>query len=299
MPAKGFQRKRWRRPQRLTLEGPPPARRKDVTVPQLMTLEPPLVWHDNRRRMAVLLLGFTGLSAVEGLLAGLAAGAPWVFAPAAGLAVAYIVVGARFGDGWMRTVLRAAPCDAPATANVLGGLAREAAVPVPELLQVPGEAPNAISLGLRRRWVCLTDGAYAMGRLEQEALLAHELIHLSRGDAALASAFVLIGGAPELATKALRAPAGVLALLSVPLWPACLLVRIVGRWLIPDVREHRADVCGAMLTRYPPGMRKFLRAASVEQSDSRLRATDGFWAAPRTPAGERDLERRELLVSEM
>jgi Zn-dependent protease with chaperone function len=294
-----FQRKRWRRPQRLTVEGLTLARRKDVTVPDIINLEPSLAWHDNRRRMAVLLVAFMILSGVEGFVIGVLAGARWLFVPALFFAFMYILVGARYGDGWMRGILRAEPTTDAAAANLLDGLARQAGIPSPRLLVCEGEAPNAIALGLRRRWIALTTGALHLGRLELEALLAHEVSHLVRGDAALAAAYALIGGALELGTKGLRTPGGLAALLALPLWPACLVVRAIGSVLMREDRESHADIAGAMLTRYPPGMRMLLRASAVEHSDSRLRVSDPFWTAPRLPNAIPDIHRRATLVGEM
>lgn len=270
-----------------------------MAVIEPMTLESNLAWQENRRRMAILLSAFIALAAVEGLLVGLPLGAWWVAAPAAGLALVYLFVGARFGDGWMRRVLRVEPVSAPSAINLLEGLCREAGIPVPQLVTAAGDAPNALSLGLRRRWLAVTSAALQMNRIELQALLAHEVAHLRDGDAALASAYVLITGAPELCAKALPAPGGFLALLSVPLWPACLIVRTLRRMVFSVDREKRADVVAALLTRYPPGLRRVLQAAAVEQSDSRLRTSDDFWLAPRRPEGGDGLRARAEILSEM
>lgn len=269
-------------------------------MPDVLTLEPEAAWRENRERMAMLLGSFFVLSAVEGLVVGLVAGAWWIGVPAgAALALLYLVIGARYGDGWMQTILRARPAVWPEASNMLAGLAQIVRVPVPELLEAPGDAPNALALGLRRRWLVLTSGARDLPRLELEALLAHELAHLRDGDGALASALVLITGAPELGTKGLRAPGGILALCGAPLWPVCLLIRAVRGLYLPASREHRADVCGAMVTRYPPGMRDLLRRAAVEHGTSTLRTTDPLWFAPRAEARGPGVPERTQLVSEM
>lgn len=291
---------RWRAPKRLTLEGPPVARRKDLVVPDVLTLEPQEAWRDNRGRMGVLLVSFLVLGTAWGGLLGLLAGSAWIGLPAgAGLGLAYLVVGARYGDGWMQQVLDAGTAGPPRARNLLRGVTSTAGVPAPELLLVPGGTPNAVALGLRRRWLAITEGAAGMERLELEALLAHEVAHLRDGDGALASAFVLLAGAPELGIKALRVRGGVLALVALPLWPACFLLRLAAYALFPAEREHRADVCGALLTRYPPGMRRLLLRASSEHGNSQLRASDPFWFAPRTIVSGPGIPERAERVAEM
>jgi Zn-dependent protease with chaperone function len=298
--ARRFTRRRWRRPQRLTLEGPPPARRKDLVMPDVLTLEHDLQWHENRRRMGTLLISFLGLALAEGIVVGLLTPVGWLGPPVAFLlALTYIVFGARFGDGWMHRVLGAQAVEWPEASNRLQALAGAVKIPAPELLVTPGEAPNGLALGLRRRWIVLTSGSRGLERMELEAVLAHELVHLRDGDAALAAAYVLIAGCADLGTRGLRGPAGILALVALPLWPAALAIRAMRGWFFPSDREHRADVCGAMLTRYPPGMHKLLVHAEVEHGSGSLGAADPFWFAPRTTAGDFAIGRRAELVSEL
>lgn len=275
-------------------------RRKDLVVPDVLTLEPSLAWRDNRRRMGVLLVGFLAMAAALGLLVGVLGGAVLVSVPVfAGLGFAYLVAGARFGDGWIRGVLRAEPLEDPRAGNLLEGVARRAGVPVPGLYVSPGEVPNALAGGLRRRWIVVSAGAVHAPRLELEALLAHEIAHLRDGDAAFASAYILIGGAMELGSRALGLPGGLLALLAVPLWPVCLVIRAGRGVLVPEERERRADVVGALLTVYPPGMVKALTAAAGEQQPARLRATDAFWFVPRAGEAGDGVRVRARLVAEM
>lgn len=299
-PKKSRRPRRWRAPKRMTLEGPPVARRKDLVVPEVLTLESQDAWRENRGRMAVLLVAFLVLCAGWGGLVGLYGGFAWLAAPAAsGLGFAYLVLGARYGDGWMQGVLGAEQPGAEREENVLRGVTATAGVPAPELVVAPGGEPNALALGLRRRWVVITDGAAGLDRLELEALLAHEVAHLRDGDGALAAAFVLLAGAPELGAKGLRSRAGPLAFVVLPLWPVCLLLRLAGYVLFPAEREHRADVCGALLTRYPPGMHRLLTRAAGEHENSPLRASDPFWFAPRRPVSGPGVAERAERVAEM
>lgn len=269
-------------------------------VPDILTLEPDLAWHENRSRMAGLLVAFLALAALEGLVVGLLADAVLVALPVAViLALGYLASGVRYGDTWIQAALAASPDAPPAAKNLLEGTCAAAGLSPPALFVGPGEAPNALALGLGRRWILLTPGATRLGRLELEAMLAHEVAHLRDGDGALASAFVYLSGAPELALRALHSPRGFLAFLSLPLWPVSLVIRAARPLLFGPVREHRADVVGALMTRYPPGMRGALAAAGVEQGAARLRLTDHFWFAPRTPVAGPDMAERLQLVAEM
>lgn len=292
--------KRWRAPKRMTLEGPPIARRKDLVVPEVLTLEPHDAWRENRGRMAILLVAFLVLCAGWGTLVGLYAGIVWAGLPVAvGLGLVYLVVGARYGDGWMQRVLGAEEQGSERVRNTLRGVTGSAGVPAPDLRVSPGAEPNAVALGLRRRWVVITSGAAELDRLELEALLAHEVCHLRDGDGALAAAFVLLAGAPELGTKSLGSRGGPLALVALPLWPVCLLLRLSSYVLFPAEREHRADVCGALLTRYPPGMHRLLSRAAGEHENSPLRASDPFWFAPRRPVSGPGVAERADRIAEM
>jgi heat shock protein HtpX len=298
--ARQVTRRRWRRPQRLTLEGPPVARREDLVVPDVLTLEPALAWHENRRRMAILLGAFLVLSIVEGGAIGAVVGRWWLGIPAgAGLALLWLVVAARFGDGWMRQALGAERARSALLWNALEGTVERSGIPAPELAVTKGPAPNAIALGLRRRWICVTTGAARLQRVEIEGLIAHEVAHLRDGDAALASAYVVLAGAPELTVRSAGAPGRLLTVLSVPLWPVAVGLRVLRNVVTPSDREHRADVAAALITRYPPGLRAALQAASVEHGSGKLRAADPFWFAPRTSTPGPDLARRAELVSEM
>ncbi|MGH2758469.1 MAG: hypothetical protein ACRDKJ_02790, partial [Actinomycetota bacterium] len=78
--AKKFTRRRWRRPERLTLEHPPVRRRKDIGAPTPLMLEPALARRASRRRLEALLVAFLVLCALEGLAVAAATGR-WLVLP--------------------------------------------------------------------------------------------------------------------------------------------------------------------------------------------------------------------------
>jgi Zn-dependent protease with chaperone function len=290
--ANKFTRRRWRRPERMTLEHPPVMRRKDISAPTPLALEPALARRASRRRLEVLLIVFLALCALEGLLVAAASGR-WIVLPiVVGVGVVYFLVAREFGDAWLRRALRARPDQSSRLHRLAASEARSAGVPPPDVLVAPGAEPNAISLSLRKRSIVLTSVCEEMDELALEGMLAHEVIHLRDGEATVASLFLVLSAGPELLFRR----AGVGCALSLPLLPVALVLRIGRSLLMPSDREHRADVAAAMLTRYPPGIVEAL--GSGGGSSTGFRVCDGLWFVPRT--GTRaDVQKRAELVGEM
>jgi heat shock protein HtpX len=292
--AQQFRKRRWRRPERLTLEHPPVARRKDLGASEPVVIEPELARKASRRRIETLLVVFVVLCAVQGFAIGLLFDAP-VVGPAigAGYAVFYFFLGRELGDGWLVRACKAKPLDSSRIARLVAGESRVARIPAPRLLVTPGSVPNAFSFALRRRWLVVTEGTDAGDELVLEGMFAHEVIHLRDGDSSVAGLYVMLAGAPELVMRG----AGALALLSIPIWPVSMAMRLTGGVVMPEDREVRADVAGALLTRYPPGLAEALREAGGGPSP--LRISDPFWFAPRASSRGPDAKRRAELLEEM
>lgn len=290
--AKKFTRRRWRRPERMTLEHPPVMRRKDISAPTPLALEPAIARKASRRHLETLLVVFLGLCAIEGLILATLAGR-WIVVPAVtGLGVAYFFVAREWGDAWLRRALKTST-DVPERLRRLAAAeARLAGLPEPEILVGPGAEPNALALALRKRTIIITRGCADVDELVLEGVFAHEVIHLRDGEATVAALYLALAAAPELLLKG----SGFACLLAVPLWPVSLALRL-GRVIAmtPD-REHRADVGAALLTRYPPGVVQALRLAGGRTCG--LAAADGFWFVPRNAARDQAPRRAEL-VAEM
>ena len=164
----------------------------------------------------------------------------------------------RAAPGVVVRGLGAEPADPGAFArlhNLAESLCVAAGLPKPALLVVEDDAPNSLTVGHSRRSACLvvTSGLAAdLSRLELEAVLAHELSHIRRGDIAVAAA----AGAT--------------------LGPVLKVAPGAGRRLADRVlagREAAADVAAVGLTRYPPAL-----VSALE------RMRDGA-AGPSSPAG--------------
>lgn len=289
-----FGKRRWRRPERMTLDGPPVARRKDLGVSEPLPLEPELARRTSRRHLEVLLVSFAIACAAEGALIGLAAGHPFV-GGGAGLALGalYFFVAREFGDAWIVKALRAVPIERTRAVRLASSEAKSAGIPAPRVLVAPGDVPNALSFALRRRSIVTTEACETLDELALEGLLAHEVVHLRDGEATVASLFVVLAGGSDLLMRG----AGPLAALALPLWPAALVLRLLGARIRPAGIEHRADIAAALLTRYPPGIEAALRSSGGPSAG--LRLLDPFWFVARDPARAADAEKRAELVAEM
>jgi Zn-dependent protease with chaperone function len=289
-----FGKRRWRRPERMTLDGPPVVRRKDLGVSEPLPLEPELARKTSRRHIEVLLVSFAILCAAEGALIGLALGHPILGALGALVFGAlYFFVAREFGDSWIVRALRAGPVEGPRALRLASSEAKSAGIPAPTVLVAPGEVPNALSFALRRRWVVTTQACETLDELALEGLLAHEIVHLRDGESTVASLFVALAGGPDLLMRG----AGPLAALSLPLWPAALVLRLLAQKIRPADAEHRADIAAALLTRYPPGIETALRASGGPSGGVKL--LDPFWFVARDPARAPEAQRRAELVAEM
>jgi heat shock protein HtpX len=153
----------------------------------------------------------------------------------------------------------------PRVHNLIDGLCAASGIPKPSLRVVDDDVPNAMTVGLhpRRATIVITTGLVSsMGRIELEAVLAHELSHVRVYD-------ILPG------TVAVTSLGPVAALLP----PAARLSsRGAG-----ENREALADLAAVALTRYPPGLISALERVGASspgpnhQRRARDRATDHLW----------------------
>lgn len=193
-----------------------------------------------RRRALGLVAGATAPGAVVMLVVLLVAAGAVVAVPVAVVVWAGLVgLLWRAAPGLVVRGLGAVPADPESMArlhNLTERLCVAAGLPKPALLVVADDSPNSLSVGLSRRSACLvvTSGLAArLSRLELEAVLAHELSHIRRGDIAVsAAAGATLGPVLRVAPGAAR--------------------RLAERLL--EGREAAADVAAIGLTRYPPAL---------------------------------------------
>ena len=240
----------------------------------------------NARRMRVLVTGAAAgpaivLGAVIGAVLGVVAGA--VAAGAIFLAVAVFLAVASMPFA-LRTIGGAPVRDGalPALANQVEGLCATLGVSQPELRLLDDPVANACALAGRggRAVLVVTSGLLdRLGLIEMEGVVAHELVHVRRRDAAVSTVAIATAGAVAWATGR-----------------DGLVHLAVGRG-----REYGADRAAALAVRYPPGLRGALASMGDRPpgqgspfSGRRWAATRWVWIDPmvgatgRSPTGELD-----------
>lgn len=248
------------------------------------------------RRRANIILAAPGVAVGVAVLVVVAVASAWWAGLVAGVVVGVLVTAfVRYRMlpqllGGLGALL-VDPSEQPRVANLVEGLCLQMGLSPPTLWMVQGEVPDALALagsGVTGALV-LTSAISALSRLELEALLAHELSHLRRADAAPATAAAFVFGR---------------------LRPAWVTAIGCGGETGLELREVEADLAGLGVTRYPPALVSVLaawgrRAAEQDPGSSWAAAALGeLWAVPLggggdTGEGRRRLDRRIDLVAEL
>lgn len=292
--AKRFGRPRWRRPERMLLDHGPIVRRKDQGVLEPIGVEPDVARKISRRQLQTVLTVFGVGCLLEGIVIGLAIGHPYITTIVALVYGAlYFFVARESGDAWIMRGLNGSDGAGPRVTRLATSESATAGVPLPRLVTVAGDAPNAFSFALRRRWLVVTQASEAFDEVALEAMLAHEIVHVRDGDSSVAALFSVLTSGSRFMTSG--AP---LAALSLPLFPVSFALRMLaGKTVSPPQRELRADVAAAMLTRYPPGIITALGAAGGRSCG--IPSLDEFWFVSRGGARAAEAPKRAALISEM
>ncbi|HXF57237.1 MAG TPA: M48 family metalloprotease [Actinomycetota bacterium] len=253
----------------------------------------------NRWRAALLVLMTLGGAAGVGYALGLAVGAGTVgLLVGLGLAalgsLASVLSGSRLVL-WAAGARPVGPDEERRLHNVVEGVAAAAGLPKPAVYLVDEKAPNALATGRdpAHASLAVTRGLLELlNRLELEGVVAHELAHVRAGDTLPGTlAATLVGWVVLLAERFLRplwwgrrrdgAAEGSVLLVPVGLVLALLspLVALGIRAALPARREERADLAGALLTRYPPGLASALRKVAADHTPMRVvnNATAHLW----------------------
>lgn len=224
----------------------------------------------NNRRIRLLTAGAAVLPAIVlgvvlGVTVGTAAGA--VVAVAAFFVTVFFVL-ARAMPIALRLV-GAAPVVVgalPALANQVEGICATVGVAQPELWLVDDPVANSCALAGRgpRSVLVVTSGLLdRMGLIEMEGVVAHELVHLKRRDAAVSSVAIATVGLVSWLTGNDE-----------------LVHRAVGRG-----REYEADRAAALAVHYPPGLHDALASMGARpRTPSRRRSGESVFAGRRWAA---------------
>jgi heat shock protein HtpX len=185
--------------------------------------------------------------------------------------------------------------------NLVEGLCIAAGLPKPRVYVINDPAPNAFATGRNPRHaaVAVTTGLLEkMNRVELEGVLAHELSHVKNYDILVSTlAVTMVGVVALLADFALRflwwggprdsdydsdSGPGAGAIVAVVGFVLLLLAPLIAKLMqlaVSRRRESLADVSGAALTRYPPGLiaalEKLKEDTTVVHTGSR--ATAHLW----------------------
>jgi len=232
----------------------------------------------NKRRTALLVVGFVFFLVLVGWAAGLYIGSPlWGTV----IALAFSAV-AAFGSYWKSDVIalrvsRVVPAD-PATYqrlhNLVEGLCIASGLPKPAIYVIDDAAPNAFATGRNPRHaaIAVTTGLLdKMNRVELEGVLAHELSHIRNYDILISTMTVTMVGAiallSDLAIRLMwwnggrvrrsgdRSDSGnPLAIVGFVLLILAPVIAMVLQAAVGRRRETLADVSACQMTRYPPGL---------------------------------------------
>jgi heat shock protein HtpX len=232
----------------------------------------------NKRRTALLVVGFVVFLVLVGWAAGLYIGSPvWGTV----IALAFSAV-AAFGSYWKSDAIalrvsRAVPAD-PMTYqrlhNLVEGLCIASGLPKPGIYVIHDDAPNAFATGRNPRHaaIAVTTGLLdKMNRVELEGVLAHELSHIRNYDILISTMTVTMVGAiallSDLAIRLMwwnggrvrrgddRGNSGnPLAIVGFVLLILAPIVAVVLQAAVGRRRETLADVSACQMTRYPPGL---------------------------------------------
>jgi Zn-dependent protease with chaperone function len=231
---------------RATAEAAPPA--PVVRADRTAELAEEAAATANRRRALLLCLA---PGAVVGVVLGIVLTV--VGLPLIGLAALVVVTGVAAAWIWStapRTVLGALGAvpstedDHPRLHNLVDGLCATMGLDRPAVAVVRSDVPNAMALGrdAKSATLVVTSGLdAALGLVELEGVIAHELVHVKRNDTVLSAVAVLVA-APWAVVRGTQVGAETVH-------------GLVGRG-----REYSADQRAALVVRYPSGIGAALEA---------------------------------------
>ena len=256
----------------------------------------------NKRRSALLIIGFVVLVSLVGWAFGLLLGSGPIWA-----IVALVFSGAMaFASYWKAdaialAVSRAKPADPEQYQrlhNLVEGLCIAAGLPKPRVYIVDDPAPNAFATGRNPKHaaIAVTTGLLEkLNRVELEGVIAHELSHVRNYDILVSTLAVTLVGSIALLTNigmrmmwwnggrvrrdGDRNGGNPLAILGLVLLIFAPIIAKLMQAAVSRRRETLADVSACQMTRYPPGLISALEKLrdDVTVTHSATTATAHLW----------------------
>lgn len=256
----------------------------------------------NKRRSALLIVGFVVLVSLVGWAFGLLLGSGPIWA-----IVALVFSGAMaFASYWKAdaialAVSRAKPADPQQYQrlhNLVEGLCIAAGLPKPRVYIVDDPAPNAFATGRNPKHaaIAVTTGLLEkLNRVELEGVIAHELSHVRNYDILVSTLAVTLVGSIALLTNigmrmmwwnggrvrrdGDRNGGNPLAILGLVLLIFAPIIAKLMQAAVSRRRETLADVSACQMTRYPPGLISALEKLrdDVTVTHSATTATAHLW----------------------
>src|SRR3954454_12504382 len=232
----------------------------------------------NKRRSALLILGFVVLLSLVGWGFGILFGAgPTGAIVALVFSAAMAVVSYWKADSVALAVSRAKPADPQQYQrlhNLVEGLCIAGGLLKPAVYVIDDPAPNAFATGRNPKHaaIAVTSGLLEkMNRVELEGVVAHELSHIRNYDILVSTlAVTLVGSIALLANFGIRmmwwnggrerrsgdqnGGGNPLAIIGLVLLVFAPIIAKVMQAAVSRRRETLADVSACQLTRYPPGL---------------------------------------------
>jgi len=233
----------------------------------------------NKRRTALLVLGFVVLLVAVGAAINLLLAGGWI-----GFVVVVLIVAVssflsyRNSDRVALSLSRAVPADPVEYArfhNLVEGLCIASGMPKPRLFVVVDDAPNAFATGRdpKHAAIAVTTGLLTtMNRVELEGVLAHELSHIRNYDILVMTIAVTMVGITAVVSDMLlrfvfwggrgrsddgggnNPLAAILAVFGLVLLVFAPIIATLMKYAVSRNREYLADASGVQMTRYPPGL---------------------------------------------
>ena len=238
----------------------------------------------NVRKTWLLMAAFFGVVIAVGWLFSQIYGNPGILYIAVVFSILMNVISYWFSDKIVLALHRAKPVDLksqPELYRILENLSITAGLPMPRFCIIEDLAPNAFATGRNPQHavVVVTTGLLKLlERSELEGVLAHELSHIGNRDMLVSTvAVVLVGFISILSDMFMRSmwfggmgsrddngrrSGGVLILIGIALSILAPIIASLIHLAISRRREFLADASGALLTRYPDGLRPRLKKSA-------------------------------------